>query len=292
MSRPSSSRERASGAAPGVVQTIAIASGKGGVGKTQTAINLAGALAARGRKVLLLDANFVLPGIDVALGLAVPRSLHDVLAGRCRLGEALVGAPGGVQLLGGGSAAAPHAEPDVRQLGGLIQAFSELPQAPDVLLIDLPPGVSPAVLELLHAAREVLLVVSDEPAAQAGALALLRSLNQRCGTTRFRLLANMTFAQQEGQALHERLLRLSEALPGVALDYVGAIPFDDSLRRAVQRQRPLHEVFPRSRAALAYAALAEQVDAWPLPGNPRGHVEFFVERLIAAQSAPRGGKPR
>ena len=285
------SRVRVPGAAPATVQTIAIASGKGGVGKTQTAINLACALAARGRRVILLDASFALPNVDVALGLAPPRTLHDVLAGRCRLSEALLAGPGGVQLIAGASAAAPLAEPDGRQLGGLIQAFSELPQAPDVLLIDLAPGAGPAVLGMLHAAREALLVVNDEPAAHADALALLRSLNQRYGMTRFRLLANMTFAQQEGQALHERLLRLSEALAGVSLDYVGAIPFDDSLRRAVQRQRPLLEVFPRSRAALAYAALAEQVDGWPLPVNPRGHLEFFVERLIAAQAAPRGGKP-
>lgn len=286
-----SSRVRAVPATPGAVQTIAIASGKGGVGKTQTAINLACALAARGRRVLLLDASFALPNIDVALGLTPARTLHDVLAGRCSLAEAVINGPGGVQVIAGASPAAPLPEPSAQQLGGLIQAFSELPQAPDVLLIDAAPGAGAAVLSLLHAAREALLVVNDEPAAQADALALVRCLNQRYGMTRFRLLANMTFAQQEGRALHERLLRLTEPLAGVALDYVGAIPFDDSLRRAVQRQRPLLEVFPRSRAALAYAALAERVDGWPLPGNPRGHLEFFVERLIAAQTAPRTGRP-
>ena len=282
----SAGRARSGGAGP--VQVIAIASGKGGVGKTQTAINLASALAARGRRVMLLDASFVLPNVGAALGLTPRRSLPDVLAGRCSLAAASFAGPGGVQVIGAAAGGGTAGEPGVQQVGGLIQAFSELPQVPEVLLIDTAPGIGAAVASLLQAASEALLVVADEPAAQADALALLSCLNQRHGMTRFRLLASMTFGQQEGQALHERLLRLSEPLAGVSLDYVGSIPFDDSLRRAVQRQRPLLEVFPRSRAAQAYAALAEKVDGWPLPANPRGQLEFFVERLIAAKSAPRG----
>lgn len=264
----------------GAVQVIAIASGKGGVGKTQTAIGLGMALAARGRRVMLLDASFALPDIAVSLGLNPPLSVQDVLAGRCSLAEVLTPAPGGVQLIAG-SALPAAGEPTARQLAGLIRAFDDLPQPPDVLLIDCAAGIGPAVIDLLQAASETLLVVNDEPAAQAAALALLGRLSAR-GMTRFRLLVSMTFSTQEGQALHERLLRLSEPLGGVALDYVGAIPYDDSLRRAVQRQRPLLEAFPRSRAALALHALAEQVDSWPLPVNPRGHLQFFVERLLAA----------
>lgn len=272
------------------VQVIAVASGKGGVGKTQTAINLAWALAARGRRVMLLDASFALPNVDVALGLTPRRTLQDVLAGRCRLAEALTQGAGGLQVIAGGTPPGGLLEPDARQLAGLIQAFATLAQVPEVLLIDCAPGMGQAVTTLLHAANEVLLVVNDEPAAQADALALMSRLNRLYGMTRFRLLASMTFSQQEGRGLHESLLRLTESLSGVSLDYVGAVPFDESLRRAVQRQRPLFEVFPRSRAAQAYAALAEKVDGWALPGNPRGHLEFFVERLIAAQSAPRIAK--
>ena len=271
-------------------QVIAIASGKGGVGKTQAAINLAWALAARGRRVMLLDASFALPNIDVVLGLSPWRTVQDVLDGRCRLPEAICSGAGGVQVIAGSSAPGSLGEPGLRQLAGLIRAFGSLAQPPEVLVIDCAPGMGQAVTTLLHAASEALLVVNDEPAARADALALITRLNGRYGMSRFRLLASMTFAQQEGRGLHESLLRLSESLPGVSIDYVGAIPFDESLRRAVQRQRPLLEVFPRSRAAQAYAALAEKVDGWALPGTPRGHLEFFVEQLIAVQTAPRRAK--
>lgn len=277
------------GVLPRPVQVIAIASGKGGVGKTQTAINLAWALAARGRRVMLLDASFALPNVDTALGLTPRHTLQDFWAGRCSLADTLLNAPGGIQVIAGSAAADSLAEPNSRQLAGLIRAFGELAETPDVLLIDTAPGVGLGVATMLQAASEALLVVNDEPTAQADALVLLRRLNEQYGMTRFRLLVSMTFAQQEGRALHERLLRLTEPLAGVVLDYVGAIPFDDALRRAAQRQRPLLDVLPRSRAALAFAALAEKVDAWPLPANPRGHLEFFVERLIAAQTMPRFG---
>lgn len=276
--------------APVPVQVIAIASGKGGVGKTQAAVNLAWSLAARGRRVMVLDANFALPSVDLALGVQPEVTLADVMEGRCRLGDALYGTPGGFQIIAGAAGRLPGQFPPLQQ-AGLIQAFSDLPVIPEVLLIDCAPGIGSDVLGMLRAASEVLLVVNDEPAASAAAYSLLRRLAQEHGLSRFRLMASMTLLASEGRALHERLLRQSEALGGVSLDYLGAVPADDSLRRAVQRQRTVCEVFPHSRAANAYRELAEKIDAWPLPANPRGHLEFFVERLIGAQAAPRPARP-
>ncbi|MCL7461713.1 AAA family ATPase [Pseudomonas sp. NW5] len=265
------------------VQVIALASGKGGVGKTQAAINLAFSLAARGRRVMLVDAAFALPEVAVSLGLAPPRTLAQVLAGDCTLAEAIQPV-GELQLLAGSSL---DPLPDARQLAGLIQAFSTLAQPPQVLLIDCSPGLGADVRCLLRAASEVLLVVSDEPAARAAALALLRRLNSAQGLRRVRLLASMTQNAAEGRALHERLLQQIDDLDGIALDYLGAVPQDDTLRRAVQRQGAVCELQPRSRIAQTYARLAETIDGWPLPANPRGHLEFFIEHLVAAQYQPR-----
>lgn len=265
------------------VQVIALASGKGGVGKTQAAINLAVSLAARGRRVLLLDAAFAVPGVAVSLGLSPARTLREVLAGQCSLAQAIQPF-GELQLLAGSSL---DRLPDLRQLAGLIQSFSTLAQPPQVLLIDCAPGLGVDVCCMLRAASEVVLMVSDEPAAQAAALALLRRLDSPQGLRRVHLLASMTHSAAEGRALHGRLLQQLDELDGIALDYLGALPFDDTLRRAVQRQGVVCELQPRSRIAQSYARLAETIDGWPLPANPRGHLEFFVERLVAAQHTPR-----
>ena len=265
----------------GLVQVVAIAGGKGGTGKTQTALNLAVQLQARGQKVLLLDGSMALPGLDIACGLQPVQTLQDAMAGTCPLGGIVQAGPLGVQMLVSDSLRATGEPPSVLQMAGLIQAFSTLPELPDVLLVDCGNLQDDAQMLLLRAASEILLVSSDEPAADAGTLTLIRRLQGRFGLNRFRLLATMTASEQGGVALHERLLRLTESLPGVSLDHVGSVPFDETLRRAVQRQKVVSEMFPRSRSALAYRDLADKLTSWPLPANPRGHLEFFAERLIA-----------
>lgn len=271
-----------------LVQVVAVASGKGGVGKTQTVLNLALQLAARGQRVLLLDANLAIPGLDLACSLQPTRTLAQVLAGECSLDEALQEGPAGVKLLCGNGLQAGACSRLPEEMIGLVQSFDSLHADFDVMLVDCGSLLDEGQLLLMRAASELLLVSSDEPAGDAATLALIRLLNSRFGLSRFRLLATMTASEQGGSALHERLLRLSESMYGVSIDHVGSIPFDETLRRAVQRQKVVSEMFPRSRTALAYRALAEKVSGWPLPANPRGHLEFFAERLISQCGKPHG----
>ena len=102
---------------------------------------------------------------------------------------------------------------------------------------------------------------------------------------RFRVLANMTRTVQEGQQLFNKLTGVTERFLDATLQFVGSIPFDDALRKAIQRQRAVVDMTPRSKAALAFQALAEKVEKWPLPSSPRGHLEFFVERLVQPVAA-------
>lgn len=269
---------------PVPVQVIAILSGKGGSGKTQTAINLACALTARGRRVLLWDGNFSMPGVSVALDLELESTVSEVLAQRCSLNMALYNSHCGFQVLAGASLGQSSNVPTRQQIYGLIQAMSTLEPMPDVLVIDCAPGLNDDVMLLAQAATERLVIVEDEPAGAASVLYVLHSLQSRYGVSRFRLLVNKVQTEAEGMGLHERLLQKEGFPEGVVLDFSGEIPFDDMLQRAVQRQMTLCEAFPRSRAAQAFKALAEQVDGWPLAAHPRGSVEFFTERLIEVQS--------
>ncbi|MDX1458734.1 MAG: MinD/ParA family protein [Marinobacter sp.] len=262
------------------VQVIAISGGKGGVGKSNVSVNLAIALAQKGRRVVLLDADLGLANIDVLLGITANRNLSDVLNGECDLREVLVDGPGGIKIVPASSGTQKMTQLSSLEHAGLINAFSELGDQIDVLIVDTAAGISESVVSFLRASQELLLVVCDEPTSITDAYALIKLMNRDYGVNRFRILANQVRSEQEGRHLFNKLTRVTERFLDVALQYVGMVPFDEAVKKAVQRQRAVLEAYPRAKASLAIKALAEQVDSWPLPTSPRGHLEFFVERLV------------
>lgn len=262
------------------VQVVAVTGGKGGVGKTSVSINLSVALAQMGRRVALLDADLGLANIDVLLGLKAKHTLEDVLKGTHSLPEVMLTGPGGIRIIPASSGTQHMAQLGAAEHAGLIHAFSEISEQIDVLIIDTAAGIADSVVSFVRAANEVLVVVCDEPSSITDAYALIKLLNRDFGVTRFRVLASMTRSTQEGQGLFNKLLLVTERFLDATLQYVGNIPFDDNLRKAIQRQRSVMEMAPRSKAAVAFQSLAEKVDRWPLPSTPRGHLEFFVERLV------------
>lgn len=262
------------------VQVVAITGGKGGVGKTSVAINLSVCLAQRGRRVALLDADLGLANIDVLLGLSPRYTLEDVLSGEHSLIDIMVTGPAGVRIIPASSGTQRMTMLSSMEHAGLIRAFSDISDQIDVLIVDTAAGISDSVISFVRASQEVLVVVCDEPSSITDAYALIKLLNRDHGMTRFRVLANMTRTPQEGRNLFNKLTQVTERFLDVTLQFVGAIPFDETVRKAVQRQKPIVEMAPRSKAALGFKSLAEKVDTWPLPMAPRGHLEFFIERLV------------
>jgi flagellar biosynthesis protein FlhG len=270
------------------VQVIAVTGGKGGVGKTNVSVNLALALADLGRRVLLMDADLGLANVDVLLGLTAKRTLEDVIAGECDLRDVLLQGPGGIRIVPAASGAQSMVQLSPMQHAGLIQAFSDISDNVDVLIIDTAAGIGDGVVSFVRAAQEVIMVVCDEPTSITDAYALIKLLNRDYGMSRFRVLANMAHSPQEGHNLFAKLTKVTDRFLDVALQYLGAVPYDESVRKAVQKQRAVYEAFPRSKCSLAFKAIAQKVDAWPLPANPRGHLEFFVERLVQSSTADSG----
>jgi flagellar biosynthesis protein FlhG len=266
------------------VQVIAVTSGKGGVGKTNVAVNLSLALADLGRRVMLMDADLALANVDVLLGLTPRQTLEDVINGDCDLDDVLLEGPGGIRIVPAASGAKVMVQLSAAQHSGLIQAFSTLSEDLDVLIIDTADGIGDAVVSFVRAAHEAIVVVCDEPTSIADAYALIKLLNREHGISRFRILANMVYTPQEGRNLFGKLTRISELFLDVSLHYLGAVPYDESVRKAVQKQKAVFEAFPRSKSALAFKAIAQKVDGWPLADSPRGHLEFFVERLVQRKS--------
>jgi len=192
------------------VQVIAVTGGKGGVGKTNVSVNLSLALAELGRRVMLLDADLGLANVDVLLGLTPKRTLADVIEGRCELRDVLLQGPGGIRIVPAASGTQSMVHLSPAQHAGLIQAFSDIGDNLDVLVIDTAAGIGDSVVSFVRAAQEVLLVVCDEPTSITDAYALIKLLNRDYGMNRFRVLANMAQSPQEGRNLFAKLTKVTD----------------------------------------------------------------------------------
>lgn len=262
------------------VRVIAVASGKGGVGKTNVSVNLGISLSKLGNRVLLMDADMGLANVDIMLGLQTRYNLAHVLDGEKTLKEVIVEGPAGLKIIPAASGIRRMAQLTAMENAGIINAFSELSGELDVLIVDTAAGIADSVVSFCRAAQEVVVVVTDEPASITDAYALIKVLSRDYQVGRFRLLANMSRSAQHGRQLFEKLARVSEQFLDVTLDYLGSVPYDNDLREAVQKQVPVTISYPNSAAAKAFKEMAYAIDAWPVPRGATGYLQFFVENLF------------
>jgi flagellar biosynthesis protein FlhG len=263
------------------VRVICVASGKGGVGKTNITVNLGLALSLQGQSVLLLDADLGLSNVDVVLGLNPLYNISHVLNQERTLEEVIITGPNGMRIIPASSGIKRMAELTPAENAGIVSAFSELNESLDVMLIDSSAGISDSVVTFSRAAHEVIVVVCDEPASITDAYALIKLLSQDYGVDRFHILANRVTTSREGQDLFAKLVKVTDRFLDVILNFFGAIPEDPQLRKAVQAQRAVVEAFPGSRSAEAFHRLATQIiGRWPMPRTASGYLQFFIERMI------------
>src|SRR5271168_2368659 len=268
------------------VKVIAVTGGKGGVGKTTVSANLAVAIAAQGRDVMLVDADFGLANVDVLLGLHTRFNLGHVMKGQCSLEDAIVTGPHGLQIVPAASGMKHMANLTEAEHAGIIRAFSDLYHRVEVLVVDTAAGLSDSVMTFSQAAHHVVVVVCDEPASITDAYAQIKVLSREHGVQRFQILANQTRRSGEGPDLFDKILRVCDRFLNVTLEFAGSVPYDDYLRRAVQRQTAVVEAYPASISSVALKNLAAKADKWSVPQGARGHLEFFVERMVGARIAP------
>ena len=265
------------------IKIIAITGGKGGIGKTNISINLSIALSDLKRDVMLLDSDFGLSNIDVVLGLNAKRNLQHVISGTCELEEILIEGPHGIKVI--------PAAPGVRELAnlslqehlGIIDSISQLTNPIDYFVIDTAAGISDGVCLFSRIASQVLVVVCDEPASIADAYALVKVLSNKGEQLKFSILANMVESNAHGEQLYEQLNRVSNHFLDTNLEYIGYIPNDTYLKKAIQRQKSVIDAYPSSRASLAFNRLAREIDSRPCPIHTNGAVELFLERQLTKQ---------
>lgn len=269
------------------VRVVCVTSGKGGVGKTNITVNLALALSLQNQRVMLLDADLGLANVDVILGLQPRYNLSNVFNQERTLDEVIVTGPNGIRIIPASSGIKHMAELTPAENAGIINAFSELNDSLDILLIDSAAGISDSVVSFSRASHDVIVVVCDEPASITDAYALIKLLSQEYDMVRFQILANRVATAQEGRELFNKLVRVSDRFLDVNLSFCGCIPEDPQLRKAVQAQRAVVEAFPSSRSTEAFHRLAAQIiGRWPMPRTASGYLQFFIERLIDPTFSP------
>lgn len=265
-------------------RVVAVASGKGGVGKTNIAVNLGLALARRGLRVALLDADLGTANVDIVLGLQPRYHLHHVVTGQKTLAEIIVAGPSGLLVIPGASGLPDLADLPEAQREVLLRALLILEGQIDLLLIDTCAGVGRSVVQFILAAGELLLVTNPEPTALTDAYALLKVLAGYQSPVLARLVINNARNGAEGEMTGRKLGAIAEQFLGRRVDMIGTVPHDPSVIEAVKRQAPLLELFPRSPAARAINRLGEHLWTGQPQTNSATGIRQFFKRLFSLEA--------
>lgn len=238
---------------------IAVTSGKGGVGKTNLAINLAAGLGRLGHRVALIDGDFGLGSVDVMLGLSPEAHVGHLLNGERTLDEVLIDGPCGMRVLPAGSGVQPLTALTSQQRRRLDAALLEARETHDFLVIDTAPGIGDHVVELLKLAQHVLLITSVEPAAMVDAYAVAKVLWQSRPAAEISLVANAVRDGAEGRLVFRQIDRAAARFLGQHLRYLGFVPDDPAVRESVVQQRALVDHIPQAPASRSLRLLANRV---------------------------------
>ncbi|MGI9951198.1 MinD/ParA family protein [Moorellaceae bacterium AZ2] len=277
-------RELVLGSSSDGVRSLAVASGKGGVGKTNLVVNLSLALARRKKRVMVLDADLGLANVDILLGLVPRWDLSQVVRGEKDLKEIVIEGPAGVRLIPGGSGVQELADLTNQQREHLIKSLSQVTAGTDFFLIDTSAGISRHVLSFAAAAGEAIIVTTPEPTALTDAYGLIKGLS-RLGV-RIHLLVNRALAMDEGREAAARLQATARRFLAVEISLLGIIPEDRAVGLAVREQRPLVLHYPSSSAARAIEEVAARLLGAP-PSSVGGRNGFWQRLSLLLGSRGR-----
>lgn len=244
-----------------LARVITVTSGKGGVGKSNTAINLAIQFRKMGQKVIILDADFGLANIEIMFGAVPKHNLCDLIYQGKNIREIITWGPMDVGFISGGSGIAGMSNLSREYLVYIIKNLAELDAIADVIIIDTGAGISEAVLEFLVASGEILLVTTPEPTSITDSYSLLKALNRHPRFSneysKIKVIANRVDSAEEGRLLYSKLSMVVSRYLKLPLDFLGSVPQDKQLSKAVMQQMPVSLQNPGAASSMAYQRMAE-----------------------------------
>lgn len=269
---------------PSPTHVFAVTSGKGGVGKTNVVANLAAALALARKRVMVIDADLGLANLDLFLGVTPRYTLADFFAGTKALADVLIPGRLGIALLPAASGVQEVTVLSGEQKISFLTELDALTHQMDVVLVDTGSGISDTVTYFAAAAQEIIVVVTPEPSAMADAYALVKVLVSIHHEKRFWILANNVENEREAARLYDTLSRMALRFLNVSLDFLGWIPRDRELVRAVARCQMVTTTAPQSPAARAFVGIAHRLAlSAAAEARVKGRPQFFFRRILAAE---------
>jgi len=266
-------------------KVIAITSGKGGVGKSNVSVNLAIALARKGKRVCVFDADTSLANVNILLNIRPKFTLEQLLNGERQLADILVEGPEGIRIVPAASGIAEFAHLDDSQQAIMLKALAELEQQFDFLLIDTAAGISSNVTQFIQAAQHCILVVTPEPTSLTDAFALMKVLHRNDSVTQLHVLTNMADDYANSVDIYKRLSSAAMRYLHMQTHYLGYIPRDDLLRIAVQKQAPVCVAFPTSPASYRFLSLADSIESIYTGQKSPYSFSLFWRKLLRAKPA-------
>jgi flagellar biosynthesis protein FlhG len=271
-----------------LARVIAVTSGKGGVGKSNTAINLAIQFRRMEKRVVILDADFGLANIEIMFG-AVPKyNLYDLIYQGKSIKDIITWGPMDVGFISGGSGIAGMSNLNREYLNYIIQNLSELDTLTDVIIVDTGAGISDAVLEFLVSSGEILLVTTPEPTSITDSYSLLKALNRhsrfKMDSTQVKVLANRVDNEEEGTDLFLKLNAVVTKYLKIPITYLGSVPRDEQLSKAVMQQSPISMQNPNAKSAKAFEEIAMKLmDKEVSKSVPKRGMAAFFSHILAGR---------
>lgn len=271
-----------------LARVITVTSGKGGVGKSNTAINLAIQFRRMGQKVIILDADFGLANIEIMFGAVPKHNLCDFIYQGRELKDIITWGPMEVGFISGGSGITGMSNLDKDNLAHIIENLAELDEMAETIIVDTGAGISDTVLEFLVASSEILLVTTPEPTSITDSYSLLKALAHhprfQPDATQVRVLANKVSGAQEALALYNKLETVVERYLKVPISYLGMVPQDQMLAKAVMQQMPVSLDNPKARSAVAYEIIAAKLMNKELDKSiPKRGMAAFLSHILSGK---------
>jgi flagellar biosynthesis protein FlhG len=260
-------------------RTIAIASGKGGVGKSTFTVNFAYNLSKLDKEVLIIDSDIGMANLDIMLGVQPNYDMGHLLRGECSLEDDVIEGPAGIKLLSGITGDDSFIDIQNDAMQKLVQLGDQIEKNYDYLLIDLGAGAAKSIVNTILAAEELILLLTTEPTSVMHSYSLIKILSNHKYDKLIKLVINQSEDEKDAKKTADRIIKTVKNYLGLNLTLVGSIAHDRKISAALRKQKPYSEIFPNRKAAKDFENIARKITGEEKEQKAKGVKSYFYKMV-------------